>query len=143
MHCVADWHRYLAGTLHGGLHGLLAEDVVFYSPIVFTPQRGRELTALYLSAAKQVFPGDDTAEVTSSPLGASFHYRRELMVGHDAVLEFDTVMSGVAVNGVDMIRCNDEGKITEFKVMIRPLKAVTIVHERMRAMLEALGTSAP
>jgi len=58
---------------------------------------------------------------------------------HDAVLEFQVEIDGVAVNGVDMIRWNDEGRIVDFKVMIRPLKAINLIHQRMAAMLQARG----
>jgi hypothetical protein len=139
MHAVAQWHKYLRGDLSEGLESLLDDDVVFISPIVFTPQRGKPLTALYLAAAAAVFPGDPTVRGEhSSTTASSFHYIRELMSGHDAVLEFVTVIDGIEVNGVDMIRCNDEGLITEFKVMIRPLKAINLIHAQMGAMLMRL-----
>ena len=67
----------------------------------------------------------------------SFRYRRELYSEHDAVLEFEVELDGIAVNGVDMIRWNADGRVTEFKVMLRPLKAVTLIHEKMAAMLQA------
>lgn len=127
---VAKWHHFMQGQLSGGLDELLDEECVFLSPIVFTPQRGKEITKLYLTAASQVFPGDTN--------GTSFRYVREVLQGHDAILEFETTIDGVAVNGVDMIHCNDEGRIIEFKVMIRPLKAINIIHAQMMAMLEQM-----
>jgi hypothetical protein len=129
---VAKWHLFMEHELPGGLEELLDDDCVFYSPIVFTPQRGKELTTLYLTAASHVFPGDDA----SSDSGSSFHYVREVLQGHDAILEFETTIDGIAVNGVDMITCNDDGRIVEFKVMIRPLKAINVIHAQMMAMLE-------
>ena len=132
---VHQWHQHMAGQLPGGLDALLDDECVFLSPIVFTPQRGKELTKLYLGAAGQVFPGDAASKETKK---SSFHYVREVVQGHDAVLEFETMIDGTQVNGVDMIKCNDEGRIVEFKVMIRPLKAINLIHAQMKAMLEQM-----
>jgi hypothetical protein len=126
---VARWHAFLDGN--GELDDLLADDVVFYSPIVFTPQRGREVTRLYLQAAKQVLPGSDA--------DGRFRYTKEVLAGHQAVLEFETTLSGKYVNGVDVIECDEAGRIVEFRVMIRPLQAVNAVHEQMRQMLESMS----
>ena len=141
---VADWHRYLRGELPGGLDALLHDDVVFYSPIVFTPQEGKALTTLYLQAAAQTLPGDGSegpagsgAEGSERPPGA-FRYTKQVWSGDTAVLEFETTVEGKHVNGVDIIRCDDDGKIVEFRVMIRPLQAVNLVHEQMRRMLERM-----
>jgi hypothetical protein len=143
---IDRWHAFLRGELPGGLEELLDEDVVFYSPIVFTPQRGKAVTALYLQAAAQTFPGDavspapstaDRSEPVAEP--RSFHYTKSVLAGDTAVLEFETTIEGKYVNGVDIIRCNDEGRIIEFRVMIRPLQAVELVHRQMGAMLERMG----
>lgn len=122
---IARWHRIVNERDVVGLDALLAEDAVFHSPVVHTPQLGKAVTRAYLSAAIAVFGNE------------SFRYRRELFGEHDAVLEFELELDGIAINGVDMIRWNDEGRITEFKVMLRPLKAVTLIHEKMAAMLQA------
>jgi ketosteroid isomerase-like protein len=123
---IDRWHRHLAGELPGGLVELLADDVIFYSPIVYTPQRGRDITTMYLQAAKQTLGAGD------------FRYTKQVLAGDTAVLEFETTLEGKYVNGVDIIRCDDTGKIVEFRVMIRPLQAVTAVHEQMRAMLDSM-----
>jgi len=140
--CVADWHLQLRGELPGGLDALLADDVVFHSPIVFTPQKGKDLTKLYLMAASGTFTAEDGDALPSDgearSVGTEFHYAKEVLSGHHAVLEFETKLSGKYVNGVDIITCNDEGRIVEFKVMIRPLQAVNLMHERMKAMLETM-----
>jgi hypothetical protein len=120
------WHQYLAGDLPGGLDELLHDDVVFLSPIVFSPQRGKELTKRYLQAAG------------STPNPKSFHYVKEASGGSHAFLEFETYIGDTYVNGIDIITCDDDGKIVEFKVMIRPLQAVNLVQEQMRAMLEQM-----
>jgi hypothetical protein len=145
---VDRWHSFLRGQLPGGLDELLDDDVVFYSPIVFTPQRGKAIAALYLQAAAQTVPGDaasPTASTTdgpgegSGPELRSFRYTKSVLAGDTGVLEFETTMEGKYVNGVDIIRCNDEGRIIEFRVMIRPLQAVELVHRQMGAMLERMG----
>lgn len=123
---IDRWHAYLKGDAAGGLDELLADDVVFYSPIVYTPQRGRDITTMYLLAAKQTLGAGD------------FHYTKQITTGDTAVLEFETTLDGKYVNGVDIIRCDDTGRIVEFRVMIRPLQAVNAVHEQMRAMLESM-----
>ena len=128
---IARWHRWMSGELPGGLDELLADDVVFYSPVVFTPQRGKEITTRYLEAAGVALPGDATGE-------GAFRYTKQVLAGDVAVLEFETTVDGKYVNGVDIIRCDGDGRIVEFRVMIRPLQAVNAVHEQMRAMLESM-----
>ena len=129
------FHANMRGELDGGFDSLLHPDVVFYSPVVFTPQEGREITKLYLSAAGNTLPGDTT---DSSGAGSSFTYTKTIASGHQAMLEFETTMDGKYVNGVDILTCDDDSLVTEFKVMMRPLQAVNIVHEQMKAMLEKM-----
>jgi hypothetical protein len=121
---LAAWHRIVVERNPRGLDALLADEVVFHSPVVHTPQRGKAITAQYLAAALHVF---------GNP---SFRYVREVAAGNDAVLEFELEIDGLQINGVDMIRCNDAGRIVEFKVMLRPLKAVNLIHQKMAAMLQ-------
>jgi hypothetical protein len=134
---MASWLAHLAGGGSAPLEDLLHPDVVFWSPVIFAPQRGRDLTLMYLTAASQVFPGDPETEEPepSGPSGGGFHYTKKVLDGNHAVLEFETMMGGVQVNGVDIITCDDNGLITEFKVMIRPFKAIEAVRDRMAAML--------
>jgi hypothetical protein len=134
---MAAWLEHLAGGESGPLEDLLHPDVVFWSPVIFAPQRGRDLTLMYLTAASQVFPGDPETEGSgpSGPSAGGFHYTKKVLDGNHAVLEFETMMGGVQVNGVDIITCDDNGLITEFKVMIRPFKAIEAVRDRMAAML--------
>jgi ketosteroid isomerase-like protein len=117
------WHRIARERDAQGLDALLADDAVFHSPIVHTPQHGKAITRLYLAAAFQVF------------FNESFRYVREVAGSGDAVLEFEVQIDGIGVNGVDMIKWNAAGQITEFKVMIRPLKAINLIHQKMAAML--------
>ncbi len=143
---VDQWHRHLRGELPGGLDGLLDDDVVFYSPIVYTPQRGKAVTSMYLQAAAQALPGERPAGSEGgtagddAPLGgtSAFRYTQKVLAGDTAVLEFETTVGGTYVNGVDIIRCNDAGRIVEFRVMIRPLQAVDAVHRQMRETLERM-----
>lgn len=127
---IARWHRYLGGELPGGLDELLADDVVFYSPVVHTPQRGKAVTTQYLEAASRALAGED---------GAPFHYAKQVLAGDTAVLEFETSVGATYVNGVDIIRCDDQGRIVEFRVMLRPLRAIQAVHEQMGRLLAAEG----
>ena len=127
---IANWHKHLDGKLEGGLDYLLADDVVFYSPVVFSPQKGKAITKLYLTAAMNTLPGDKDENNQHK-----FNYTKQILSGHQAVLEFETEMEGKYVNGVDIISCNDDGKITEFRVMIRPLQAVNLLHQQMAVLL--------
>ncbi len=118
------WHQMVKELDSDGLDEVLADEAVFHSPVVHSPQEGKELTKLYLAAAIGV-------------LGASdFHYVREVVGDRDAVLEFTAELDGIHINGVDMIRIDENGKIVDFKVMIRPLKAVNLLHTLMAAMLK-------
>jgi hypothetical protein len=123
---LAAWHAYMAG---GGdpvaLKALLAEDAVFHSPVVHTPQEGCDKVFAYLHAASHALGGGD------------FRYLREIVDGDQAMLEFQTELDGIQINGVDIIRWDSEGKIKDFKVMVRPLKAINKVWEKMAAMLAA------
>lgn len=138
---IERWHRHLRGDLPGGLDELLDDDVVFYSPIVYTPQEGKAVTTLYLTAAGQTLPGDSRSPGGEESGGGRFHYTKQVLAGDTAVLEFETTVQGKYVNGVDIIRCNDEGRIVEFRVMIRPLQAINVVHEQMKAMLESMQSA--
>lgn len=142
---VERWHQNLRGELPGGLDELLDDDVVFYSPVVFTPQRGKDVTKLYLTAALSTLaaPSPSPSLVGASDPGDSsprFRYTKQVLAGDTAMLEFETTLAGKYVNGIDIIRCNAQGRIVEFRVMVRPLQAINTVHEQMRTMLEQLGS---
>jgi len=124
---IAIWHKMVESRDIAGLDSLLADDVIFYSPVVHTPQTGKARTLPYLQAAFYVFLND------------SFRYVREVVGDRDAVLEFMVELDGITVNGVDILKWNDDGKLIEFKVMLRPLKAVNLIHQRMGQMLAAFG----
>jgi ketosteroid isomerase-like protein len=123
---IAAWHKIIKTKDAAGLDNILADNVVFHSPIVHTPQEGKPITKLYLTAALYVFNND------------SFKYLREVISGNNAVLEFSTVIEGITVNGVDMITWGTDDRITEFKVMVRPLKAINLIHRMMGEMLQKI-----
>ena len=135
---IKQWHDFTHGNFPGGLATLLAADIIFYSPVVFTPQEGKELAKLYLMAAGNTFGGDD-AKKNGDIEDSSFRYTKEVLSGNQAILEFETKIEGKYVNGVDIISFNEDGKISEFKVMIRPLQAVNIIHMQMQKMLAELS----
>ena len=125
INTLATWHRLVSNRDIGGLDSLLADEAVFHSPVVHTPQVGKVLTQRYLTAAFSVF------------FNATFRYVREIVGERDAVLEFLVEIDGITVNGVDMIKWNSQGKIVEFKVMLRPLKGINVIHQKMAAVLQA------
>lgn len=126
MSVLDRWHEAAKAGDPARLDDLLADDCVFYSPIVHTPQEGKAVTTLYLAAAMQVLGNEN------------FRYVREISDDHQAVLEFEGENEGIKINGIDMFTWNDEGKIDSFKVMVRPLKAVNLLHAQMKAMLEQM-----
>ena len=122
---IERWLRVIESGETAELDDMLAEDAVFYSPAVFTPQRGRMLAAAYLRAAEQMFAG------------TGFHYVNKWFNTHSAVLEFAAEIDGLSVEGIDMIHWNDAGEITSVKVMIRPFKALQGVIGKMAQLLAA------
>jgi hypothetical protein len=122
---IANWHHVVETGDVAALNALLAENVVFYSPVVHTPQVGKVITRRYLMAALGVLGND------------SFRYVREIVSDHDAALEFVVEIDGISVNGVDLIRWDDDGRIVDFKVMLRPLKAINLIQQKMAAILQA------
>ncbi|MBT4996851.1 MAG: nuclear transport factor 2 family protein [Hellea sp.] len=123
---LSSWHSIVSLRNISGLDSLISEDCVFHSPVVHAPQIGKELTIKYLSAAFKVF------------INGTFEYVREVSSDNQAVLEFKFYVNDIIINGVDIISWNEGGEIIDFKVMIRPLKAVKIIHEHMENIL-ALG----
>ena len=121
---IEQWHQVVKSRDMRALQDLLAEDVVFVSPVVHTPQAGRSITMAYLQAALQILNND------------SFRYPNQWYGADSAVLEFECELDGISVNGIDMIHWNAEGRIDHFKVMVRPLKAVNKLHEMMARALQ-------
>jgi len=121
------WHGVVERRDAAALEEVLADDVVFHSPIVHTPQGGKALARLYLTAALHVLGNE------------SFRYVREVANEREAALECVTEVDGVQVNGVDLIRWGEDGRIVDFKVMLRPLKAIQLMHRLMAQMLEKAG----
>jgi hypothetical protein len=125
MDVIEAWHRVVDTRDRAFLAELLAPDVTFESPVVHTPQQGREVAMAYLLGAMQVIGNEH------------FRYTGEWRNSSGAVLEFESEIDGIRVNGVDIIRCTADGsQIAHFKVMVRPLKAIDVVHRRMGEMLK-------
>jgi SnoaL-like domain len=123
LNTVRAWHQLVESRNSSGLDALLSDDVIFHSPVVHTAQVGKAITKQYLAAAFRVF------------FNESFRYTREVVGNHDAVLEFQVEIEGISVNGVDMLKWNAAGQIIDFKVMIRPLKAINLIHQKMAAIV--------
>ena len=124
---IHKWHDLINNDDLNKLDAILADDAVFSSPVVFNPMKGKEITKMYLYAAGQSFNMD------------KFKYTREIHDEMYSVLEFETYIDEISVNGVDMIEWNEDGKIKDFKVMIRPFKAVQKVQEKMVEALDSLN----
>jgi hypothetical protein len=122
---IDQWLRVIENGQTDELDDMLAEDAVFYSPAVFTPQHGRAKAAAYLRAAEHMFAG------------TNFHYVNTWIDTHSAVLEFAAEVDGITVEGVDILHWNDEGKLTSVKVMMRPFKALQAVIAKMAELLAA------
>jgi hypothetical protein len=117
------WYGYMKSHDNAALWDLLDPDAVFESPVVHTPQRGRDIAFKYLSSAGKVLGG------------AGFVYTGEWRSDSGVVLEFETEIDGIKLNGVDIIRFGDDGRIVHFKVMVRPLKAINLLHRLMGEQL--------
>ena len=125
MNSIETWYEVVRTQDYNLLDYILDKDCIFYSPVVHSPQRGKGLTTLYLSAAAHVFKDD-------------FLYMKEIVADKYACLEFECEIDGILVNGVDLISLNNDGLIEEFKVMVRPLKAINILHEKMAEILQKI-----
>ena len=124
---IHKWHEVVNSDDLNALDNLIAEGAIFSSPVVFTPMEGKEITMMYLHAAGQSFNME------------KFKYTKEIHDDMNSVLEFETYIDDISVNGVDIIEWNEDGKIANFKVMIRPFKAVQKVQQKMVEALESLG----
>ena len=122
-HNVDSWNEVLISRDISKLNAILDDEVIFYSPIVHTPQIGKKKTQLYLTAALHVIAND------------TFKYVKKVIDDNESILEFEVEIDGILVNGVDIITWNDDGKIIAFKVMIRPLKAINLIHQKMGELL--------
>jgi SnoaL-like domain len=123
---LAAWHAYMdGGSDAASLRAMIAPDAVFHSPVVHTPQVGADKVFAYLHAAAHVLGND------------SFTYVRELIDGNEAMLEFTATVDGIHINGIDLIRFDEQAHIADFKVMVRPMKAMTMLWEKMGQMLAA------
>ena len=127
MHPIAKWHQVVKEKNFQLLEEILDDSVTFYSPVTFTPQKGKEITLMYLSAVAEVFEGN------------SFSYTHEIIDGNMASLEFELELEGIHINGLDLITWNEDQKITEFKVFIRPLQGLNALHKNMGLILKKIS----
>jgi len=127
METLHKWHQAVQTRDVSLLDEILSEDVVFHSPVVWTPQEGKEITKLYLTAAMYVLGNED------------FQYTKEIISDHQICLEFTTKIDDTIINGIDIITLNDEGKIIEFKVMVRPLKAMMALKDKMHELMQKMS----
>jgi len=127
MESIHKWHQAVQTRDINILDEILSDDVVFHSPVVWTPQEGKEITKLYLSAAMYVIANED------------FKYVREIISHNQACLEFNTKIGDITVNGIDIITFNEEGKIIEFKVMVRPIKGMMALKDKMFELMQKMS----
>ncbi len=120
------WHQCMKEKNFKILEEMLSDEAVLYSPVVHTPQRGKHIVKMYLMAASSVF------------LNSTFAYTKEIIGEGQMMLEFETIVDDIKVNGVDIISYNENNQITEFKVMVRPLQGVQMIHQKMMEMLAQL-----
>jgi len=125
---LKKWHEYFDNRDLKILDEILAEDVTFHSPVVHTPQRGKKITMVYLSAALKLLATPGTQH--------NFRYVRKVANDRHFLLEFECTLDGVHINGIDMMEVNEAGEIINFKVMIRPLQGINMVHKKMGEMLK-------
>ena len=141
MEAVKIWHQAMKSKDASIWNELLDDDVVFHSPVVFTPQKGKKITMMYLMAATGVFGSADkkTGLLESTQTGSKFQYVNEIVGETSALLEFESEIEGTYINGADLLKWNENNKLTEVKVMVRPLQAVNMLHQKMKAMLESMS----
>ena len=121
---IEQWHEVVKLRDYSLLESILSDNVIFYSPVVYTPQKGKKIALQYLAAASEVFNTN------------SFRYDKEIVMNRSASLEFSLNINETDINGIDLISWNNDNKINEFKVFIRPLQGVNVIHQLMQSMLE-------
>ena len=138
MRAVDKWYEAMKGKTSADWDELLDENVEFHSPVVFTPQKGKKITKIYLLAASEVFGSDhfNPPSLGETKTQTGFRYIKEIIGERSALLEFESEIEGTYINGIDLLTWNEAGKLTEVKVMVRPLQAVNMLHQQMKAMLE-------
>ncbi len=124
---LSTWHNFVKNKNYENISDFLDDNAILYSPIVFTPVKGSFMVGMYLMAASEIIANSD------------FKYVREVVDNENAILEFETEINGITVEGVDMIKFTEEGKLKEIKVMIRPLQAINVVHEKMGEYLKKMN----
>ena len=141
MKAVKNWHSAMKSKDAEIWDELLGEDIVFYSPVVFTPQEGKKIAVMYLMAATSVFGSADvdSESTRDAQTESKFRYVNEITGENSAVLEFESEIDGTYINGADLLRWDENDKLVEVKVMVRPLQAVNMLHQKMKSMLESMS----
>ena len=127
MNTLEKWHKAVESRDISVLDEILAENVEFHSPVIWTPQKGTTITKMYLYAAMHIIGNQE------------FKYTREVVSNQHACLEFTTIINGITVNGIDIMTFDQEGKISEFKVMVRPLKGMMILKDKMFEFMQQMN----
>jgi hypothetical protein len=128
---ITVWHEAVLKNDLTSFEALVTDDAIFESPALHSPQVGKAMVSMYLRGALLVLNN------------GSFRYVEEWISERSAVLEFEAIVDGLRVNGVDIIRWNDEERVTSFKVMVRPYKGLTALMAAMKKLLEAQAWPRP
>ena len=119
---IKNWHNFVKTKQVSILDSLLSENIIFYSPVVHSPQKGLNIAKKYLEAASLVL------------FNSSFKYINETHNTNSAICEFECELNNIYINGIDIIEW-ESNKITYFKVMVRPLKGILLLKEKMAEIL--------
>ncbi len=141
MRAVDRWYDAMKNKNPADWEELLDENVEFHSPVVFTPQKGKKITQMYLLAASEVFGSDHFTAPSQekTEIQTGFRYIKEIVGEQSALLEFESEIDGTYLNGIDLLTWNEADKLTEVKVMVRPLQGVNMLHQKMKAVLESMS----
>jgi hypothetical protein len=121
---IENWHNFVKTKNISILDNLLSVNIIFYSPVVHSPQIGFNISKKYLKAASIVL------------FNSSFKYINETHNNNSAILEFECELNDIYINGVDIIEWDKNNQITSFKVMVRPLKGILLLKDKMAEILK-------
>ena len=121
---IEEWHNFVKTKNVNILDNILSEDVIFYSPAVHTPKIGFKITKIYLITAAEIL------------FNRKFRYTSEIKGENIASCEFEGYIDDIYINGIDVIKWNKSDKIISFKVLVRPLKGVLVLKEKMGEKLK-------
>ncbi len=122
---LTEWHQVVFEGKLDLLDQMLADDVVFHTPLYLKPRKGRQVTRFILATVIEIFE--------------NFTYHREIIDGDSWMLEFSADIGGISLKGIDLIRWNEAGQIIDFEVYIRPLNGVQALGDAMYERIKAAG----